>query len=96
VVGDALSEAQRDRLVERVRELARQAGLASDRAIAAKADLAPKAMGDLAKSKGGPTLATLLALCRAVGAYALDELLGPSAAWSFSVLPEPPKQEPGS
>jgi DNA-binding phage protein len=95
-VGEGLSDAQRERLVERVRQLAREAGLLSDRAIAAKAELAPKAMDELARTKGGPTLATLLALCRAVGAYSLDELLGPSAAWSFRDLPSRPDGEPTS
>ena len=82
-----LSTLQRDRLRHRLRAFGLARGLTSDRAIAAAAELSPKAMSQ-ATGPNGPTLSTLLALCRALDVYSIDELLGISGSAVFGRLDE--------
>ena len=77
---------QRQLLLSRIREMGLERGLKTDRAISMRAALGPKAVADLEEAVTGPGLATLLAICEAVGAYSIDELLGPSASTSFYAL----------
>lgn len=83
-----LSKTQREHLAARIRRLGEERGLTSDRAIADRAFLAPKALLAIANGQKGPTLSTLLALCRALRVYSIDQLLGFSATVYFTDLDE--------
>lgn len=75
--GVALTARQNARLRERVKALAEREGL-SERALADRAGLSIGAVRTVGGTAAGPTLATLLALTRALHLRSVDELLGPS------------------
>lgn len=83
-----LSPIQTRHLASRIRKFGLQRGLVSDRAIAEQADLAPKAVSTIEGGPSGPTLSTLLALCRGLRVYSVDQLLGFSAAQYFGRVEE--------
>ena len=72
-----LSARQNARLRERLLALCERQGL-SERALAAKADISAGTVQRIGKTDTGPTLATLLALTRALRLQSIDQLLGPS------------------
>ncbi len=85
-VAHHLSSAQTCHLAVRIRAFGRQRGLVSDRAIAEEAALALKVVSTIESGLAGPTLSTLLALCRGLRVYSVDQLLGFSAACYFDEL----------
>jgi DNA-binding XRE family transcriptional regulator len=84
MAGAQLSFAQRKRLADRIRAFAQERGIAGDRGLAAAAGLGEGwRLGSIEKGATGPSLGLLLALCRALGVYSLDQLLGFSATTFF-------------
>lgn len=85
-MAEQLSPVQARHLARRIRAFGLERGLASDRAIAGEARLAPKAIRAIETGPSGPTLSTLLALCRGLRVYSVDQLLGFSATNYFERL----------
>jgi hypothetical protein len=84
-----LTSKQLDILVARVDTYRTRAGFESPRALSIEADLNTGFVSELRDHGGGPTLASLLQLCRALRVYSIDDLLGFSATAIFLQLGDP-------
>jgi hypothetical protein len=78
-----LTDTQRQHLLDRIQKMGGEQGLTTPQAISRAAGLGEDLVGDLKTTLTGPSLAALLAICTAVGAYSIDELLGDSATTTF-------------